>query len=318
MNESLPPSESNALPLPPTAVEMKTQDVVPIATETEARKAFAAESARIRRDFFQRIETIFAAWKAALGEPGRVQLREMAQQEKELRSLLGEFRSAPLTRKDRHKFWVRYQETWQELTRLKEQTSLAARAYFQSQADEIIASLPNDGPQQALARLKQLQKERAGYIFSRSDRDEVESALRRTFVRIREEARKQSPWYRRLSAMIIKEKRLLSRLQRQADLLRSLVAETRKQWEMEDKNALRAALLKERLTTGEVELAQLEARMATVRAGIEKLEARLKSSGEFVKKETNKLQVASPGSECLSGPITPPEPPSSRSQDEAN
>lgn len=281
-----PVAEATPLPAPEPTPALTADVAPPEATkpalspaEQEARKAFAAESGKARQELISKVDAVFAAWQAALGEPGKAQPREMTRHEKELRSLLDQFRKAQLTRKDRHRLWTRYQQAWQELIRLKEQASLAARAYFQSQADEITASLQNDGPELALTRLKQVQKERAGYILSKSDWDEVKAALERVFLHIREEAKKQSPWYKRLSAAAIKERHFLARLQRQADMLRSVIADTKKQWETEDKSALRAALLKERLTSCKADLARLDAQIAVVRAGVEKLESRMKKAG---------------------------------------
>lgn len=238
--------------------------------EREERRRFAAESGKARHELVARIDAALAEWTQALGEPGKVRTKELSAGERQLRVLVDDLRQAKLTRRDRRQAWQRYQAAWAEVQARREQASLTARAYFQSRADEIAASLKGEGPDAALARLKQVQRERAGYLFSKQDWDEVEQVLAAVFRQIREEAVRRSPAHRRLEERLAQSHEFLARLERQGERLRSVIAASRRQWEVEG-SVMRAALLKNQIADAEADLKRLGERVADVRNQTEKL-----------------------------------------------
>ncbi len=244
------------------------------AAEQEARKAFAAESGRQRQALFDRLSEVLQSCVDALAEPGKTSLRALARHERDLRGFRNTLYQSKLTRRDWNLTRQAYQAATNDLEQRKEQASLAARGYIQSQTDEILVLLKAEGPNAALARLKEVQRERGQCLLSKADWDEVERILESAYAQIREAGRLLSPWYQRLEAQARQARQFAGRLERQAAWLRSRITDSRRQWEVEG-NALRAALLKQQFTDGEVELEQLTVKLADVRKQAEQLEARL-------------------------------------------
>jgi len=271
------PAEPETPGSPVAAEAPPAQDDAAAATraaEQEARKAFAAESGRQRQALFDRLNEALTSCHEALAEPGKTSLRALARHEREMHAVRDTIYQSKLTRRDWNQARQAYQAAAADLQQRKEQSSLAARGYIQSRADEIQVLLKAEGPNAALARLKEVQRERGQCLLSKADWDEVERILEVAYQQIREEGRRQSPWYRRMEAQSRQAHQFLGRLERQVAWLKSRIADSRRQWEVEG-NALRAALLRQQFTDGEAELEQLTVKLADVRKQAEQLDARL-------------------------------------------
>ncbi|MBM3314343.1 hypothetical protein FJY71_00680 [candidate division WOR-3 bacterium] len=223
---------------------------------------------------FDRLNEALTSCHEALAEPGKTSLRALARHEREMHAVRDTIYQSKLTRRDWNQARQAYQAAAADLQQRKEQSSLAARGYIQSRADEIQVLLKAEGPNAALARLKEVQRERGQCLLSKADWDEVERILEVAYQQIREEGRRQSPWYRRMEAQSRQAHQFLGRLERQVAWLKSRIADSRRQWEVEG-NALRAALLRQQFTDGEAELEQLTVKLADVRKQAEQLDARL-------------------------------------------
>jgi len=279
--EKEPESQMPSGPAAPADGQPQAAELAPLPAETdvqrEARKAFAVESARQRQEFINKTAEALAAWTEVLSEPGKTSLRALVRREQEFRSLRTAIYGARLTRRDWSQVKDAYQSASAEMLKRKEQASSSARGYLQTRADEIIVLLGSDGPNAALARLKEVQHERTRCLLSKTDWDEAERVLEGVYQQIHEAGRRLSPWYRRLESQTDRARQFLGRLERQAAWLRSQIADSRRQWEVEG-NALRAALLKQQFTDGDAELERLTVKMADVRKQVEWFEAKMKGT----------------------------------------